>query len=232
MAGAATLWRMRSLMIAAVLVLGGARGLAQAAAPYFGELWHVDGVSVSDDGYGVSLRWTAAGYHLQLPDRPAIDWERGDDIRLVSAVEISCRVPGRGRRGQQLSASLELPMHPDARREAEEANRKLITAAEGGLVAFFAALADGIRAEDIPVRVGLRGGGAEFSSLLTRDALVLGAEWSVKHLEPDWMLSALVSEIEVSLTVDGDTARAELRFEPDSELASVGRIMAQRCKGR
>ncbi len=102
-------------------------------------------------------------------------------------------------------------MHPDAKREAEEASRKLVTAAEGGLGAFCAALVGGERTEDIPVRVGLGGGDAECSSLLTRSAL--RAKWLVNPLEPDWMVSALVSEIEVSLTVDGEGARAELRFE-------------------
>ena len=232
MAGAATLWRMRALAIAAVLALGGALGLARAAAPPFGELWHVDGVSVSDDGYWISLRWTAAGYRLQLPGRRAIDWERGDDIRLMSDVVISCRVPGGTWGSQQLAAHLEFPLHPDAKPEADEASRKIVTAADGGLLAFFAALAGREGAEEIPVRVGLGRGGAEHSSLRSRSALALGAKWSVKPLEPDWMLSALVSQIVVSLTVDGERARAELRFEPDPELARAGRIMAQCCKGR
>lgn len=205
-----------------------------AASP-FGELWRIKGVAVFDDGYRIVLRWPAASFRLQLPDRREIVWERGDDIRLMSEVVISCRVPNGISSGDQLEASLELPTHPEARREAEEARRKrdqeVAAAAKDGLLpALVAAFSGEERPEDIPVRVGFGGGSAEFSSLLTRS--LLRSNWAVEPLEPEWMLSVLVSEVEVSLTVNGVKARAELRFEPNASLARAGRLMVEHCAER
>ena len=158
---------MKVPVIAAVLSLCAASGLR--AAP-FSELWRVTGVTVSDGGYSVTLRWPAAAYQHQFPGYRAIEWKAGADIRLEPEVVISCRVPSFATDGTPLAAELRLPRHPDAknRQEAEEAVREIaeIASEKGPLVGLIAALAMAGRSERTPVRVGLGGGGAEFSSLL------------------------------------------------------------------
>ncbi len=160
----------------------------------------------------------------------------GEDIRLKSEIVISCRVPGFTSVGQPLRAELRLPRHPDAenRQEAEEAVEEMLSAGrEHGLAGLLAlALATAGQSERTPVSVGLGGGGAEFSSLLMQYPASPSRASVVEPLEPDWMLSALVSGIEVDMTVDGQEVRAAFRFKPDVGLARAGRVIVQHCAER
>lgn len=229
----ATLESMRTLAIAAVLTLCTALGL-WAESP-FGELWRIKGVSIRDRGHGITLRWKASAYQHELPGHRAIKWRVGDDIRLESELVVSCRVPTSHSSAEPLQAELRLPRHPDAesqqgtvdRKETEKEMKEIL---DGGLAAVIAALATAGRTEErTPVRVGLGGQGAEFSSLLVQYPEGPSRASVVEPLEPDWVLSALVSEVEVGMTVEGEHVRADLRFVPNAGLARAGRMIVEQC---
>lgn len=218
--------------MATVLALFSTHSLAQRSDRPFADLWRVKGITVSDNGRGISLRWPAVSYQHQLPGYQVIKWEADEDIRLKSEIVISCRVPDHLSDGRPLKAELRLPRHPDVEssREDDEAVEEILAAGEKGLVGLIAAaLATAGQNERTPVRVGLGGEGAEFSSLLVQYPTNPSRASVVEPLEPDWMLSALVSEIEVNMTVDGREVRAALRFKPDVALARAGRRMVQHC---
>lgn len=223
------LWQVRVLAITALLALFGTDGLAQRTSGPFGDLWRVQGVTVSDSGRGVSLSWPAAAYQHELPGHRAIKWDVGGDIRLKSELVISCRVPGIVSDGEPLAASLRLPRHPDAQDQDEDEVKEVLSAGENGLIGLIGLLGTRLQDESTPVRVRLGAGGSEFSSLLVQYPKAPSRASFVRPLEPSWVLSALVSEIEVNMTLDGDEIQAVLRFEPDAALAHAGRAVVRHC---
>ncbi len=224
---------MRVLAITAVLTMFCTQGLAQGTDRPFADLWRVKGVTVSDNGRGTSLRWPATAYQHQLPGYQVIEWEAGEDIRLKSEIVITCRVPDSSSVGEPLEAELRLPRHPDAQNseEADEAFKEFLSAAEKGFPALFATAFAPEHIERTPVRVDL-GGGAAFSSLLVQYPDRPSRASVVEPLEPEWMLSALVSGIETDMTVDGQEVQGAFRFKPDVGLARAARLMVQHCAER
>ena len=225
---------MRAFAIALALSTSG--GLAQQLAPSpadppFAELWHVEGVTTSDDGYGIQLLWLAEAYHLQLPGRRATDWKADVDIRLRSAVVAFCRAPASpGGDHERLTAKLMI-------------GGQWARPSKGAV-------------PTIPVRVSFSEW--EWSALLEPERkrpdpleyLSSVTKWtngggrgpmpdpngplaaSSVGLDPDVVLLAIAAETEAVFTVDGRKTRAELRFEPAPRLARVARRMALGCKGR
>lgn len=225
------LWQVRVLANTAVLALFSADGLAQLTSGPFGDLWRTKGVTVSNSGRGVSLRWPAVAYQHQLPGYPAIKWEEGGDIRLKSEVMISRRVPGIASDGEPLEAALRLPRHPDAQNqdETDDEVKKILSAGENGLIGLIGLLGTKFQEESTPVRVRLGAEGSEFSSFLVQYPMAPARSSVIKPLEPSWVLSALVSEIAVNLTLHGDKVQAVLRFKPDAALALAGRAVVEHC---
>lgn len=226
---------MRTLAVVTVLSVCAAPGL-EADSP-FGDLWRVKGVSIQDGGYGITLHWKATAYQHKLPGHRTIEWNVGDDIRLEAVLDVSCRVPSQRSDAEPLEVTLRLPRHPDAQsqqgtKDRNETEAEFKEILDGGLAGLVAALATTYRAERTPVRVALGGGGAGFSSLLVQYPADPSRESVVEPLESDWILSALVSEVEVDMTVNGEEARAKLRFKPNAGLARAGRTIVEHCIDR
>ena len=214
---------MRALAVA--LVLYGCQTLAQAddGRPFAAE-WRVDGVTLLKEGSGARLTWKAARYRLKFPDRDSVEWGEEDDIRLEAWVKISCQVPRFLVAARPLAAELELPNNPDIERKREAALER--ARAEGKSV--WDLLNVVLEERESPVRVHL-GESAQFSSLLEQGG---GTRAVVKPLKPALVLSALVSGVEVDMSVEGEQMHVQLRFKPDGELARVGRLMVRYCMGR
>ncbi len=83
---------MRALVVAAVLALFGS-GRLQAGPPFEG-LDPVEGVYVTIDEYGISLRQAAADWSFYLPDGSDAEWRDGDGVGQAPYVEIACRASG------------------------------------------------------------------------------------------------------------------------------------------
>jgi len=214
---------MRDLAVA--LVLCGSAILAQAddGRPFASE-WRVDGVTLLKEGSGVRLTWKAASYRLKFPHRASVEWGEEDDIRLEAEVRISCQVPRFLVDARPLAAELGLPNNPEIERKREAAVER--ARAEGKSVWDLLMLV--FEEEESPVRVRL-GESAEFSSLLEQGG---GTRAVVKPLKPAPVLAALVSGVEVDMSVGGEQMQAQLHFKPDAELARVGRLMVRYCMGR
>ena len=82
----------------------------------FSDLYHLAGVSTSNDEHGIAVHWAPAEYSLRFPGRPALQGRGGGRGALYAGVAVSCRTDGRsdGYSGPRpLSASLSLPLHPE-----------------------------------------------------------------------------------------------------------------------
>lgn len=215
---------MRALAVALALCGSGALLQADDGRPFASE-WRVDGVTLLKEGSGVRLTWKAASYRLEFPHRESVEWGEEDDIRLEAQVKISCQVPRFLVDARPLAAELGLPNNPDIERKREAALERARAEAKS-VWDLLMVVFEG--EEESPVRVRL-GESAEFSSLLEQGG---GPRAVVKPLKPALVLSALVSGVEVDMSVEGEKIQAQLRFKPDAELARVGRLMVRYCMGR
>ena len=126
--------------------------------------------------------------------------------------------------GRPLAAELGLPNNPDIESKREAALERARAEAKS----VWDLLMMEFEEEESPVRVRI-GEGAEFSSLLEQGGWTRAA---VKPLKLALVLLALVSGIEVDMSVEGERMQAQLRFKPDAELARVGRLKVRYCMGR
>ena len=107
-----------SLCMAAMRILLAALAMAHPAAgasPFEG-LYRLEGVTTSNDEFGIWLSWVPSSYRLEFPGRPPLAREQGSEPELFVALEFGCRADGRaeGYRGAApLWAALVLPLHPD-----------------------------------------------------------------------------------------------------------------------
>ena len=101
-------------IVALCVALGAAASVAASQSPFEGG-YEIEGVTTSNDAYGVWLYWEPQSGSMRVPGfEDALDVEATD---LTIAVMLACRADGSGAGysgPERLRAELILPMHPDA----------------------------------------------------------------------------------------------------------------------
>ncbi len=219
---------MRSLILT-LLVTAAASCAAEAAqrldtpASPFAGLYRLDGVSTSNDEYGIWLFWTARSYKVQLPGLRPTRWESGDDVELLADIAVSCRADGRetGHLGPQpIRALLRLPLHPD------------IPDVPGFFdPRYWLRAFTGTHERITPVRVRFDSGPGFGSAV--NEAFV---DWSFARpnaevaLDAAAAVAAIASGKPATVLAEGRGTRLVLRFEAEPERARAARLMALHCE--
>ena len=105
---------MGKAIVALCVALGAAASVAASQSPFEGGN-AIEGVTTSNDAYGVWLYWEPRSGSMRVPGfEDALDVEAAD---LTIAVMLACRADGRGAGysgPEPIRGELVLPMHPDA----------------------------------------------------------------------------------------------------------------------
>ena len=210
---------MGKAIVALCVALGAAASVAASQSPFEGG-YEIEGVTTSNDAYGVWLYWEPRSGTLLMPGfEDALDVEA---THLTIAVMLACRADGRGAGysgPERLRAELILPMHPDA------PNVPLVFDPRYWWIAL-----TGREWDRTPVEMQWDGGAAREGELLRhridysipRPALTI-------ELAPSDVLALLQATTDATLRVMGPDTGIVLRFAPRPDLAGLAALIETHC---
>ena len=210
---------MGKAIVALCVALGAAASVAASQSPFEGGN-AIEGVTTSNDAYGVWLYWEPQSGLMRVPGfEDALDVEATD---LTIAVMLACRADGRdaGYSGpERLRGELVLPMHPDAPNVPNVYNPLYWW---WGLT--------GREWHRTPVTVQWVGGAAREGELLRHriDYSIPRPAQSVE-LDPAEILALLQATTDATLRVMGTGTGIVLRFAPRPDRAGLAALIETHC---
>ena len=210
---------MGKAIVALCVALGAAPSVAASQSPFEGGN-AIEGVTTSNDAYGVWLYWEAESGSMRVPGfEDALNVEATD---LTIAVMLACRADGRdaGYSGPEpIRAELILPMHPDA------PNVPLVFDPRYWWIAL-----TGREWGRTPVTVQWDGGAAREGELLRhRIDYSIPRPSQTVELTPSEVLAALRTGTEATLRVMGPDTDIVLRFAPRPDRVGMAALIEAHC---
>ena len=195
---------------------------ASGASPFEG-LHELDGVTTSNDEWGIWIAWEASSYRLKFPRRPPLARGPGGTRDLRAYLATSCRADGRpeGFSGPRaIRAELVLPLHPDEPNVPSFFNpRYWATALLAGEL------------ERTPVQVAFDGAPAAPAELVRKriDYSIARPSPTVQ-VNPAEALASIASGNAAEVAAEGRDTRLSLRFGPDPATSRAATLMALHCE--
>ena len=207
-------------IVALCVALWAAASVAASQSPFEGGN-AIEGVTTSNDAYGVWLYWEPQSGLMRVPGfEDALDVEATD---LTIAVMLACRADGRGAGysgPEPIRGELVLPMHPDA----PNVPNRLQPACTGGWGL------TGREWDRTPVTVQWDGGAAREGELLRHriDYSIMRPALTIE-LDPAEILALLQATTDATLRVMGPGTGIVLRFAPRPDLAGLAALIETHC---